>query len=151
MFKCSFLFSKKWVRSSKLSQDCLISSHSWWTICRFDTMTSPSDRLRSYEVKYNFASNFYRIEIEQQGWFQRVSLASMQQLVCNMTYLHQHVTLCDLDWRPKFNLDLLMSTQIYFDTSWQEEYDGVWTVSQTFLVQKSFMKKHWVLRLSLNT
>ena len=42
---------------------------------------------------------FDRIEIEQWGWIQYVSLAKAYQMICSMTYRGHHVTSCDLELR----------------------------------------------------
>ena len=54
---------------------------------------------------------FDRIEIEQCGWSQLVSLAETHRLICNMTYLGQDMTASDLDLRSNFDLDFLRSTK----------------------------------------
>ena len=50
---------------------------------------------------------FYRIEIEQCDWSQCVSFAETRQLICNMTYLGQHVTSCGLDLGSSFEIIFL--------------------------------------------
>ena len=57
---------------------------------------------------------FDRIEIERWEWAQYVSFAKTHRMICNMTYLVQHVTSRDLDLRPNFEIDLFMSTCLYF-------------------------------------
>ena len=47
---------------------------------------------------------FNRIEIEQWGWPQCVSLVDAHQLICYMTYLGHHVTEGDLDLRSNFGI-----------------------------------------------
>ena len=83
---------------------------------------------------------FDRIEIDQWGWSQCISLAETHRLICNMTYLGHDVTSSDL--RSKFNLDFPRSSCIYFDASRRAEHDGIRIISLALLVQKLLAKKH---------
>ena len=62
-----------------------------------------------------FPLTFDRIEIEQCGWSQCISLAGTHRLICNMTYLGQDVTSSDLDLRSNFDLDF-PRTHVYIST-----------------------------------
>ena len=55
-----------------------------------------------------------------------------------MIYLTLNVTSLDLGLRLNFDIDPLMSTLIYFDTSQREEHDSVQVVSVAFSFQKLF-------------
>ena len=96
--------------------------HSRWPIHSFDPMTSLSGHPRSYEVIFHLT--FDRTEMEHWEWSQSVSFANMHQLICNMTYLAQHVTPHDLDLRSNSGIDYLRSTCTYFDEFWQEEHNA---------------------------
>ena len=63
-------------------------------------------------------------------------------MISNITYLGHHVTSHDLDLRSNFNIDPSRSTCIYFDAFRREEHDDAQIMSQVFLVQKVFAKKH---------
>ena len=101
---------------------------------------------RSFEVIWGqmrvLPLTFDRIEIEQYGWFQCISLAEMHRLICNMACLGHDVTSSDFDLRSDFDLDLPRSTCTYFDRSRIEEHDGVRIISLAFLDQKLLAKNH---------
>ena len=67
---------------------------------------------------------FDRIEIECWEWAQSVAFAKTHRLICDMTYLAQHVTSHDLDLRSNFEIDLFRSTGTYFDAFRREERDA---------------------------
>ena len=77
---------------------------------------------------------FDRIEIEQWGWSQCVSLAQTHRLICNMTYLFRHVTSRHLDLRSNSDIGLLRSLCIYFDVSRRVEHNAAKIMSLAFLV-----------------
>ena len=78
-----------------------------------------------------------KIEIERWQWPQSVSVAKTHRLMCNMTYLVEHVTSCDLDPRSNSDIDLLRSTCMYiFDAFRLEEHDAAKVMSLALLVQK---------------
>ena len=65
-------------------------------------------------------------------------------LICNMTYLVQHVTSLDLislDLRSNSYIDLLRSICTYLDESRREEHDAAKSMSLASLVQRLFAKK----------
>ena len=84
---------------------------------------------------------FDRIEIERWEWAQYVSFAKTHRMICNMTYLVQHVTSRDLDLRSNFEIDLFRSTCSYFDAFRREENDAGKIRYLAFLVQKLFAWK----------
>ena len=87
-----------------------------------------------------FYLTFDRIEIERCEWSRSVSFAKTHRMICNMTYLDQHVTPRDLDLGPNFEIDLFRSTCAYFDALRREEYDAAKIMPLAFLVQKLFAK-----------
>ena len=56
---------------------------------------------------------FDRTEMERWEWSQCVSLAQTHRLVCNITYLAQHVTSRDLELRSNSDIGLLRSICTY--------------------------------------
>ena len=87
---------------------------------------------------------FHRIELDQWGWAQCVSLAEMHQLICNITYLYHHMTSYDLKLRSNYDIDFLSSTckHFKFNVSYREEHNGVRFFSLAFSVQKSSVRKN---------
>ena len=71
---------------------------------------------------------FDRIQMERWEWVQSVSLAKTHQMICNMTYLAQHMTSIR-------DLDLRSNSGIAFR---REEHDAAKIMPPAFVVQKLF-------------
>ena len=57
--------------------------------------------------------------------------------------LSRHVTSRDLDLILNSDIELLTSICIYLGASQREKHDAAKTMSQTFLIQKLFVKSHF--------
>ena len=141
MFKCHF--------SEIASEDVLYISRYIYirslsmAQCSYDTLTSPSDHSRSYEVKFDFVSNFCKIHIERWECFQRVLIAKTHRMICNITYFAQRVTLRVLDLSSKFDIAILRSTYTHFDASRREEQYAAKIRSLAYIAQKLFEKSNF--------
>ena len=150
IFKCCF-FLKLQVRIFFLSRYFVIMGHTRWSIFSFDPVTSASGHSRSYEVNF-LPVIFDRTEIERCEWSQCVSLAKMHQLICNMTYLTQHITSGDLDLMSNSDIDIFRSTCTSFEAFWWEEYDGAKIMSLALFAKNHFFAKivlFWHFLISL--
>ena len=145
MGKCpNAVFPKVRVRTCYISQDIGTSGHSRRHVCSFDPMTYPSGHSRAYEAKFVFVLTFYRIDIERREWPHYDSPAKKRWLMCNMTYLAQHLTSRDLDIDldlDKSDIDLSRSICTYFDASWREMHYAAKILPLAFLVQSNLRKK----------
>ena len=90
-----------------------------------------------------FPLTFDGIEIKRWEWSQSVSFSKTNGMICNMTYLVQHVTSLDLDLRSNFEIDVFRSTCRYFDAFRREEHDAAKILALAFLVQKLFAKNRF--------
>ena len=76
------------------------------------------------------------IEIETWDRCQSVCLGETHRLICNMTYLGHLRSLCDLDLRLNFEVDLSRSTYRCFDSSRRDKHDGTHIISVSLKLQK---------------
>ena len=86
-----------------------------------------------------FANNSRLKKVEIRSWFHCVRLVKMHRLICNMTYLGQHVTSRDLDLGLNFDLTF-QRHQVHFSTRLDERNRMLLELRLTFLVQKLFTK-----------
>ena len=92
-----------------------------------------------------FASNFWHNR-DRSLWMVPMYfffLAETHRLICNTTYLAQHVTSYELDLRSNSENGLVRSIWTYFDASWREKHDAAKIISLAFSVQKLFAKKRF--------
>ena len=73
-------------------------------------------------IKYNNESQPYVRVFQISGLM--CALQKFKSSKCNMTYFAHHVTSRDFGLRWNFDIDILLSTWIYFDSSREEEHDG---------------------------
>ena len=86
------------------------------------------------------------IELEPLGWSQCFSLTESHQLIFNMSYLDHHVASHQLDLRPLFDLDLIMSTRIYVSTCLDDRNTIEYEYFARHLSSKVIWGKTWPFR-----
>ena len=74
-------------------------------------------------------------EIQTWDLYQCVCLVKAHLLICNMTYMNQHVTLTWDDLRPNFKIDLSRSSSIWFEPTRCETHINVKIIALCWLLQ----------------
>ena len=80
------------------------------------------------------------IEIQTRGLYHWVCFVKAHRLICNMTYMNQHMTLTWDDLRSNFEIDLSRSSSICFEPARRENHIDVKIMVLTLILQDLFTK-----------
>ena len=129
-------FIMKWV----VLGYCSWSRSKYWSVTFIKVIWG---RMTSFEITNKFMLIIHEWEeLQTRAWSHCLRLVKTHRLICNSTYLGQHVTSRNLDLWSNFDLKF-QSHQVCtcFDAPWQEEHDDAWIKPLACLVQKIFAKK----------
>ena len=121
---------------------CSLSRLKLWSVTFIKVIW---DQMPSFEVTNSF---FFLLIIHEwkalqtQEWSHCVRLVKTHRLICNMTYLGQHVTSRDLDLRSNFDLTL-QGHQVHVSTRLDERNTMVLELSRSMLSSKVIRKKNF--------
>ena len=131
------------IRSGNFIMKWVALGYFSWFMSKFWSMTFIKviwGRMTSSEITNRFLLIIHEWEeLQTREWSHCVRLVKTHRLICNMTYLGQHVTSRDLDLRSNFDMTFKVTSYI-FRPAWREKNDGAWIRTLARLVWKLFSK-----------
>ena len=124
---------------------CLYSIKSYWQKGGNTAQWAPSKgHLRSPELFLGITFDW--IEIQTRGLYHCVCFVKAHRLICNMTYMNQHMTLTWDDLRSNFEIDLSRSSSICLEPAWRTKHIDVKIMVLSLILQDLFTKNYFHIK-----
>ena len=105
-----------------------------------ETCTPSKGHLRSPELFLGISFDW--IEIQTRSLYHCVCFVKAHRLICNMTYMNQHMTLTRDDLRSNFEIDLSRSSSICFEPARRAKHIDVKIMFLPSILQYLFTKNY---------
>ena len=126
------------IRPSYFIMNWVILGYRWWSRCKFWSMTL-IEVIWGHVTSSEVTNRLWLLprdwkELQAWAWCHCARIVTTNRLICNMSYLGQHLTSGDLDLSSYIDLTLLRSSCVWFDAPWREEHAGTRIKPLSFLV-----------------